>query len=143
VSFDIHLISTGQSPMSDEARVAVDRALALCGARRGGPEESDIVGASGQNHEFFEGDKDDAGSMFPLRGLDAEICHLISEVAEATRCFVLPVQAETAFLRTPGNPGAPPAGDMAVIDIPDPEALLAYLSGGADTWRAYRDDITS
>jgi hypothetical protein len=143
MSFDVYLIPTSQSPTGDGARGSVDRALALCGARRGGPEEADIIGASGQEHEFFGNDGDDASSMFPLRGLNPEICHIIFEVAEATRCFILPVQGEPGFLRTPSNTEAPPAGeDMAVIDIPDPEALLDYLRGGAEAWGDYRDDIS-
>lgn len=144
MSFDVFLISSSQSPTGDEARAAVDRALAHCGARRGGPGECDIVDANGGEHEFMEGDDGMAGGLFPLRGLSPTIAALIFEVADATRCLIVPVQEDGGLLRTPSYVGAPPEDvDMPLVDIPDPAALLAFLEGGLEAWADYRNDITS
>lgn len=141
MSFDVYLIPTTASPEGDEVRAATDRALALCGARRGGPEECDYVLASGYGQEFFGGDDGSAGGVFALRGLDAERAHVIFEIADATQCFIIAAQEDCAPMRTPGNFGAAPGGDETpqIIDIADPAELVAYLEGGLDAWSDYRN----
>ena len=149
MSFDIHLIPSSASPDGPGAREATDAALALCRARRAHPDQ-DLVLCTGEEVEFY-GDSDEPGGMFALRGaISPELAQVIFEIADATACFVVPVDDGCAFLRTPGNAGEPPTDDgeaddeteaWEVVAIADPTELAQRLTGGFTAWSDYRDHL--
>jgi hypothetical protein len=143
MSFDVFLIASSASPAGHDLRVATDRALASCGARRGRRGESDIVLASGGDQEFFDADDGEAGGMFALRGLHGEISEMIFAVADATRCFIIfPSNEEPVALRTPSNTGILVGGeDMPVERVVSPRDLGARLAKPFGGWADYADSL--
>jgi hypothetical protein len=143
MSFDVFLIPSSVSPMGPAAQAALGDALAKCGARWGKEGEDDIVLASGAGCEFYEPEDDNAGGMFTLRGLDAEVVQLIFQVAETTACFIIAPGEAPALLRTPGNTGEPPPGDAdaPIASVTDARDLSARLGGDfTDALAAVADD---
>ncbi|MBW8814917.1 MAG: hypothetical protein JF588_15970 [Caulobacterales bacterium] len=143
MSFDVFLISSSASPSGAEADMALDRALALCGARRGATADADIVLPSGDDVEFFGAGPGEVGGMFALRSLDQELANLIFEVADATRCLVIFPGDEPAFLRTPGHEGVALDPDAPeIVEVEDAAALFRRLHGPAESWADYAGSVT-
>ena len=144
MSFDVFLIASSASPDGAQARVATDRALAACGARRGRHGEFDFMLANGGGQEFYGEDDDTAGGMFALRGISPEVVHLIFAIADATRCFIIFPGEEPVALRTPSNDGElVGAEDLPIERITSPRALADRLGEPFGDWAAYAQSIGS
>lgn len=144
MSFDVYLIPSAASPEGEAAQTAFDRALAICGARRGGPGEADVVLASGAELEFFHGDDDeDAGGMFALRSIAVEAVNLIFELADATGCFIIFPSDRPRLLRTPSNDAElPEGGPDDLADIADAGELERLLLTPFDDHADYVSQVT-
>lgn len=144
MSFDVFLIASSTSPDGAQARVATDRALAACGARRGRHGEFDFMLANGGGQEFYGEDDDTAGGMFALRGISPEVVQLIFAIADATRCFIIFPGEEPVALRTPSNDGElVGAEDLPIERIADAQALAKRLGDPFGDWADYAGSITS
>ncbi|MDO9335782.1 MAG: hypothetical protein Q7T61_05230 [Caulobacter sp.] len=145
MSFDIFLIASSASPMPTQASEAVRRALASVGGRETEP-PGVFVARDGADVEFYCGDGG-PGGMFATHGLPLSIVELIVAVAEAQKCFILPVAEGMQAYRTPGNDGDPPStqadGFPPIVAIATPRALLDEINAGFEAWSDYRDQVVN
>ncbi|MDO9222601.1 MAG: hypothetical protein Q7U20_02700 [Caulobacter sp.] len=133
MSFDVFLIESSVTPGEVEFARSINAALASVGARRAEEGGELIITADGE-FELF-------GTMAALRGLSPGIAGALFAMAEATSTFLVPASEEGVALRTPGNSGDAPEDFLPIVEIADPDALLRQLSGGVETWSAYRDQV--
>jgi len=85
------------------------------------------------------------GGVFTLRGQSDEIGRFIFEFSQAAGCVIIPAMEPQTVLLPRADLADHLPGDLAEKSAQVPVAngaeVLAALSGGYATWRAYRDQV--
>jgi hypothetical protein len=148
MSFDLFLAAfrDGRNAMGDvaAARIVLERNRFT---HRAEFNEYDICFDDGSHVVMYAGGLDGGekpfnGAMFALRGFSEAIVTFVFEFSRAAECVILPTMEPASVLLPRDDLEAHLPTDLVKefqpIAITSDTELLAFLTGGYDSWRAYR-----